>query len=241
MHRNAARWLECACTAWLIGSGCARPATEHAAKAAPIQETCPIQPAGTGGQAVDRMREAIFRNLGLQPGMRVGDIGTGGGWFTLRVAQAVGRTGMVYGTDIDKNTVASLRSAPSAGENAAPMRFTLVTGPRDTGLDDLPANHLDLVLMIDSLCFDGRTPRAADLAYLSKFLRILKPGGRFVHHMDCTCRTTVPDTEALFIAAGFAPQVGHLPITCDELSTEGCPSAQAQARARFVGIFTKPN
>ena len=233
MHWMKAILLTCALAA------CDKPQPVHARAPEVQQPLCPPQAPGTSGESVDRMRQAIFQGLALTPGLFVGDIGTGGGWFTLRVAQAVGKTGKVYGTDIDKNTIAALRGAPSAGDNAAPMRFTLVTGPRDTGIDDLPDKHLDLILMIDSLCFDGRTPRADDLAYLRKFLRVLKPGARFVHHMDCTCRTTVADTEALFVAAGFSPKVGHLPITCEQLSTEGCPSAEAQARAKFVGVFVK--
>jgi predicted methyltransferase len=239
MHRTMATLLSCALVA------CDKPAPAHGtvplSATAPIaqQALCPPQAPGQSGQAVDRMREAILQGLALKPGLFVGDIGTGGGWFTVRVAAAIGKTGKVYGTDIDKQTIEALRSAPSLGEDAAPIAFTLVTGPRDAGIDALPENHLDLILMIDSLCFDGRVPHDDDVAYLRKFLRVLKPGGRLVHHMDCSCRTTVAATESLFIAAGFALEVEHLPITCAQLSTEGCPSAEAQERAKFVGVFSK--
>ncbi len=228
-----------ALAAVMLLSQCAKTSPPLPTAPLVLPPLCPPQPDAANVEAVDRMRAALLRVLALQRGMQVGDIGTGGGWFTVRVAKAIGKDGRVYGTDINAATLDGLRHAPPLGEDAAPMQFTLVTGERETGLDDVPDNSLDLLMMIDSLCFDDRVPRAANRAYLGKFLRVLKPGGRLVHHMDCTCRTTVAETEALFVASGFTEPPGHPQLTCAELSTAACPTAEAQARAQFVGVFQK--
>lgn len=45
--------------------------------------------------------EEVIRTLGLRQGDRVADLGSGGGYFTFRLAGAVGPTGKVYAVDID--------------------------------------------------------------------------------------------------------------------------------------------
>lgn len=45
--------------------------------------------------------DQILKNLELQRGQIVADIGAGGGYFTLRFAEAVGREGQVYAIDTD--------------------------------------------------------------------------------------------------------------------------------------------
>lgn len=236
MKRLTVNRLRLACAALLL-CGCGQRVPLPAPL--PPAPRCPQQSATSSLQTVDRMRHAVLKSLALLPGMSVGDIGTGGGWFTRRIAVAVGKDGKVYGTDIDATTLSALRNAPSLGDDAAPIRLSLVTSERDTGLDNLPDNSLDLILMIDSLCFDQRQPRQVEIGYLQKFLAVLRPGGRLIHHMDCTCETTVMDVTALFVDAGFKAPTIPQQLTCDELSTDACPTAQAQARAKFVGVFQK--
>jgi arsenite methyltransferase len=45
--------------------------------------------------------DEIIKILALQPGQKVADIGAGGGYFSLRFAEAVGRQGHVYAVDTD--------------------------------------------------------------------------------------------------------------------------------------------
>jgi arsenite methyltransferase len=49
--------------------------------------------------------EAVIRSLTLQPGAHVADLGAGGGYFTFRLADAVGPTGKVYAVDVDKGNL----------------------------------------------------------------------------------------------------------------------------------------
>jgi SAM-dependent methyltransferase len=44
--------------------------------------------------------EQVFRLLGIRPGMHVGDIGAGSGFYTLQLSRAVGPTGEVLAQDI---------------------------------------------------------------------------------------------------------------------------------------------
>jgi predicted methyltransferase len=46
--------------------------------------------------------DRVVADLGLTPGATVADLGSGGGYFTFRLAQAVGPTGRVYAVDVDE-------------------------------------------------------------------------------------------------------------------------------------------
>ena len=46
--------------------------------------------------------DEIIQSLALKPGMRIADLGAGGGYFTLRFARFVGEGGKVYAIDINE-------------------------------------------------------------------------------------------------------------------------------------------
>ena len=50
--------------------------------------------------------DKVISALHLQPGNIVADLGSGGGYFTFKLAQAVAPTGKVYAVDIDREMVA---------------------------------------------------------------------------------------------------------------------------------------
>ncbi len=47
--------------------------------------------------------ERVVEALALAPGQRVADLGAGGGYFTFRIAEAVGPSGRVYAADVDQS------------------------------------------------------------------------------------------------------------------------------------------
>jgi arsenite methyltransferase len=63
-----------------------------------------------GGTRQDRLRDpdAVIRVLDLRPGMVVGDLGPGGGHFTLRLARAVEPNGVVYALEASQGTLDEL-------------------------------------------------------------------------------------------------------------------------------------
>jgi len=46
--------------------------------------------------------ERVVADLALAPGAKVADLGSGGGYFTFRLARAVGPSGRVYALDVDE-------------------------------------------------------------------------------------------------------------------------------------------
>jgi ubiquinone/menaquinone biosynthesis C-methylase UbiE len=202
------------------------------------------QPAEQKVGIVDAMRERILAHLALTPGLTVAEIGVGGGWFVVRVAEAIGPNGVVYGTDIDPNAIARLHGRlPGLKQGSAHVELRLCRDARDTALDDLPDASVDIILMVDSLCFDASVPRAGNVAYLTRFLRILRPGGRLVHHMDCRCDVSPEAVIAQFTAAGFSPRVESFDVSPDANSVDAdwpCRSEAERRRHAFVASFRKP-
>lgn len=87
----------------------------------------------------DRAGEAdtVIRAAGVQPGMTVADIGAGQGYYTLRLAKAVGSTGTVIAEDIVPRYVAELERRVRSSQ-AGNVRMVL-------GQPDDPALQPDTV------------------------------------------------------------------------------------------------
>ena len=85
-----------------------------------------------------------FKQLKLAPGMAVCDLGCGNGYWTLPMARDVGEGGKVYAVDIQREMLQKLRQRSSKYKlnNIEP-----VLGKVDD--PNLPANQIDLVLMVD--------------------------------------------------------------------------------------------
>ncbi len=193
-------------------------------------------------QCADGMKEAMFAQMGLGPGMVVAEIGAGKGWFALNAAEVVGPTGHVYATDIDPQTVDFLRRRiVYLPPSAARIEVRQCAGSRDTALDDLPAGSVDVITMIDSLCFDGTEPHASDVAYLRRLHRLLRPGGHFVHHMDCRCLVGSAELNALFADAGFGPPLAYRDIPQPPLADADwfCRTDEQRRRHALLAIFPK--
>src|SRR5438552_18597200 len=106
--------------------------------------------------------------LGLHPGMTVGDLGAGTGYFSRHLSAAVGPEGTVLAVDTEPNMVARLRERAEAERtvNVVPI-LASADNPR------LPAHATDLVLIVDTF------HHIADLlTYLHGLRRCLRPGGR---------------------------------------------------------------
>lgn len=112
--------------------------------------------------------ERVVEALRLHAGDRVADLGAGGGYFTFRLARAVGPTGHVYAVDVDEG-----------------MNDYIVGRARDEGLDNvsailakyddplLPESGVDLIFTSNT--YHHLQDRAA---YFRNARRHLRPGGR---------------------------------------------------------------
>ena len=108
--------------------------------------------------------DRVIRAVGVEPGMTLGEIGAGRGYFTVKLARAVGSTGRVLANDIDSGALAALENRcrredlqnveTVLGENVDPL---------------LPDRALDMVFMV--YAFHDIDEQVALLENLARSLR----------------------------------------------------------------------
>jgi SAM-dependent methyltransferase len=153
--------------------------------------------------AVDESRDRapatrlILDALDLGAGLRVGDVGAGGGYFALKIAERVGPTGLVVATDIESGLVTQLR-----------QRATRL------GLDQLTARHvearhpilvserLDRLLVCNVYLFDGAERPTREL--MEQLAKALCPGGTLVVYNEFVHE------------AGWSPGAGWAPLAASQ-------------------------
>jgi ubiquinone/menaquinone biosynthesis C-methylase UbiE len=123
-------------------------------------------PARDGYQKPDE----VVKALGLKGGETIADIGSGSGYFTLRLARAVGDTGHVYGVDIDPEMIRYLnrRIRASGLRNVQ----TVLSEPDDPLLPD---RSIDRILIVNTWHHIENQER-----YLALLKKLLTPGGQIV-------------------------------------------------------------
>ena len=112
--------------------------------------------------------ERVVTALGIRPGDRVADLGSGSGYFTVRLAPAVGAEGRVYAVDVDAEMNEYLRGRLAEAEIA---NVELVLGRFEDPL--LPDGGVDLVLTVDTYHHIDERP-----TYFRNLKQDLAPGGR---------------------------------------------------------------
>lgn len=119
-------------------------------------------PARDAWQLPDR----VIAALELKPGQIVADIGSGTGYFTIRLAK-LGTVAKVYAADIEPSmgTYVGKRAAAAGLHNVIAVQATADT-------PNLP-EPVDLVLIVDTYHHIGGRE-----AYFRKLAKSLKPGGR---------------------------------------------------------------
>jgi precorrin-6B methylase 2/mono/diheme cytochrome c family protein len=112
--------------------------------------------------------ELLMSALQIQRGATVADIGSGTGYFTWRLAEAVGPKGKVYAVDVQQSMLDLTRTAVSE-HKLANVEYVLATdtSPR------LPERSVDLVFIAYAYHEFGDPE-----AMMTAIRRVLKPGGR---------------------------------------------------------------
>jgi predicted methyltransferase len=126
-----------------------------------------------------RHPEAFLAFLGVGPGMRVADLGAGGGYTTELLARAVGPTGKVYSQN-DPDLVKRFLDKPMTLRLARPVNANVVRVER-TFDDPLPAEAKDLDLIVMYIFYHDVVWIGADRDKMNKaILAALRPGGAYV-------------------------------------------------------------
>ena len=112
--------------------------------------------------------DRILETLALQRGEIVADIGSGGGYFSLRFANAIGQEGKVYAVDTNPKMLEFVRQR--ANEKGMYNVVTLLVKGDDL---PLPEKALNLVFM-RNVCH--HLPNRVE--YFQKIKKSLKPEGR---------------------------------------------------------------
>jgi len=121
-------------------------------------------------RAQEERPDLVLAALDLKPGMLVADIGAGSGYYSSRMAEHVGKSGMVYAVDVQPEMLDILRLQMRLQRvtNVMPILGS-ETDPK------LPERALDLAIMVDVY---------HEFAYpyemLAAIVKALKPGGRLV-------------------------------------------------------------
>ena len=127
----------------------------------------PVMGVGGAGWLERPEREAeeapsiAIRALQLKKGQVVADIGAGSGYYTMRMADAVGPEGKVYATDIQTGMLDIVRRRVAAARLTNVE--TVLSAPDDP---KLPADSLDLAIMVDVY---------HELSAPQEFIRRLRP------------------------------------------------------------------
>jgi ubiquinone/menaquinone biosynthesis C-methylase UbiE len=111
--------------------------------------------------------DEVVAALGVEVGQSVADIGAGPGYFTLRLARAVGALGRVFAVEVDTDLIGLLRRRI---DEAGLGNVTAILARDADAL--LPAASCDRILVVDTFHHfpDG-------VAYLRHLAGALRPGG----------------------------------------------------------------
>jgi tRNA A58 N-methylase Trm61 len=97
---------------------------------------------GPAAQSLDSEAARTIEALGLRPGLRVADVGTGNGDWAERISREVGETGQVYATEVDRD---KLQIVDTRLKEAGLKNVTTILGTQeDTGL---PPGCCDAILL----------------------------------------------------------------------------------------------
>ena len=141
--------------------------------------------------------DRVVSDLALAPGASVADLGSGGGYFTFRLARAVGPSGRVYAVDVDRGM--NEHVAGAADEQGLANVTTVLAAADDPRLPE----PVDLVFTSNT--YHHLENSAAYFRAVRE--RHLAPGGRVAiveYRPDVTGHSTARETIVQeMTAAGF--------------------------------------
>jgi len=109
--------------------------------------------------------DKVMDAVGVKPGMIIGEVGAGHGYFTFHLSRRVGDSGRIYANDIASRALASLRQK---AENEGITNIETIVGEVEDPL--LPKGILDMVFIVNAF-----HDLAKPVVLLNKLVPSLKP------------------------------------------------------------------
>ena len=136
---------------------------------------CVAAPPGKDSRDEWQQPARVVADLGLTDGSRIADIGCGRGYFTFRLAKAVGEKGKVFATEISAKALKSVSDRVKKDKltNIEPV----VSEPTDT---KLKPDSVDAAMLCNVL---HHVPKDKRLGLTKDVVRSIKPGG-FLYILD---------------------------------------------------------
>src|SRR6516225_7851715 len=195
------------------------PAKEFPAPRRPVAEI--VSPSRSAEEHRDSLNEAgeIARLLELKPGMRVGDIGAGSGYHTVRLSKFLGPSGTVIAEDVTRDYLVELARRT---ERLKLKNVKLGLGePHDPRL---PASSLDAAILVH-MYHEITQP----YAFLYNLAPALKVGAR-VGIIDQERATSEHGTPIALLRCELAA-VGYRAIAIYQLAGDG----------GYLAVFSPPD
>ena len=123
------------------------------------------------GRAEWQKPDDVIRALNLQPGETLCDVGSGPGYFALRAARRLEKSGWVYAEDVEASMIDALRDRIS---QARLSNVTPILGLPDDPL--LPREACDVILVVNTYHLFPNGP-----GFLRRLGKSLKAGGRLAN------------------------------------------------------------
>ena len=109
--------------------------------------------------------KAVIQSLHVPPGASVADVGSGGGYFSFPLAEAVGPQGKVFAVDVDKGSLDYIRRQ---AETRGVSNIALVQAAKDD--PRLPEHGVDLIFTCNT--YHHLDNRVVYLQSLARYLRL---------------------------------------------------------------------
>ena len=190
----------------------------------PVRPVAPVvSDRWQGEDERERVGEAarVIGWLGVRPGMTVADIGAGAGYYTVRLAAAVGPGGRVLAQDVMGDYLVRLQARVTKARLG-----NVSVGLGEPGDPRLPPRSVDAAVMIH-MYHEIQQP----FALLANLVPALRPGGRLgiVDVDDATERHGTPRAtlECELAAAGYKRVAFHWLL-------------EAPPRSEYLEVFEAP-
>lgn len=155
-------------------------------------------------RAEEEWPDEVIKAMHLRGGETIADIGCGSGYYSRRLAKAVGPGGRVYAEDIQPEMIEIMKRL--AGQEGLTSIVPVLGGADDP---KLPENSLDWILLVD-VYHEFQNPGAM----LAAMKKCLKPNGRVAlleyrlegdsaQHIKMEHRMSVKQVLAEWNAAGY--------------------------------------